>query len=295
MDNQNQLELSNNSNSDYTSTVVIIIIIVTLFVYLVWNNNEKFTQTSNKSNEIINNLKKYNNNLKKSIKYGNLLLDNDHTKQFEQQTYELITNQSDSNLSIHSENNYDIEDKITQNLKNENHTKNMDEFTKNNYALYAHQITCPNKCNLKEDGSCNHLDTTLMNNIAFKNNANKDCVMCTRGQHNLDNIHLSDSIASEDIQRIEKKKVTFNNMDKFTNFQNEVYQNSIGETPVDKMAEIRTCNTGTCGLKSFGKSINDVYNNLTNTISYNDRYNNNTSRPIGILENHSNTNFYEQL
>ena len=30
----------------------------------------------------------------------------------------------------------------------------------------------------------------------------------------------------------------------------------------DKIAEIRTCNTGTCGLNSYGKKVSDVYDNL---------------------------------
>ena len=313
--------LNNNSSDSYDYTTIIVIIIVIIIIYLIWNTNEKFTQSNNISNKIIEKLKNHNKNLKQSIKYGNSLLDNNVNKQYEQQSYELITNQSDSNLSIDSENNYNIEDNKLQNINSENsindtdmsynllnlNPENMDNFTKNNYALYAHQITCPNKCNLKANGSCNQTnypDITLIGNNTLKNNNNKECVSCTRKpiinkinrNYDIDNdSNLFESAMNEDADRIEKKKVTFNNMDKFTNFQNEVYQNSIGETPVDKMAEIRTCGTGTCGLKSYGKSIQNVYNNLTNTISYNDRHNHEILNPMGVLEDQSNTNIYEQL
>jgi hypothetical protein len=37
------------------------------------------------------------------------------------------------------------------------------------------------------------------------------------------------------------------------------------ETSVDKLAEIRTCTNGTCGLESFGRKVSDVYDNLLST------------------------------
>ena len=37
------------------------------------------------------------------------------------------------------------------------------------------------------------------------------------------------------------------------------------ETSVDKIAELRTSNTGTCGLNSYGKKVSDVYDNLLST------------------------------
>ena len=55
----------------------------------------------------------------------------------------------------------------------------------------------------------------------------------------------------------EKKRVSFNNCNKFANFADYIDQNGVLGTSVDKLAEVRTPDSATCGLKSYGKNISD--------------------------------------
>jgi hypothetical protein len=57
-----------------------------------------------------------------------------------------------------------------------------------------------------------------------------------------------------------------------------------GETQVDKLAEIRTCVSGTCGLSSYGQNIASVYNKLLETPAYTNRASCDPNAITGILE-----------
>jgi hypothetical protein len=306
---------------DHIGFIIILILVVIIIVMLLWNNKDHFSQLNNESNTM-------NQQLKQSIERNYpLLYDNNINKQYEQQKYASINNQSGLNnnqIGTNLINNNQIEPNLLtqpENITTNNvintpdkspnfldvKPEDLNEFAKNNYSLYAHQITCPNKCNLKVSNPCNknnYPDITLMNKNVLEDINNKSCVTCTKNpildrinrNYNIDSENeLSNAVINEDIQRVEQKKVSFNNLDKFTNFQNEVYQNSIGETPVDKMAAVRTSQSETCGLKAYGRKIQDVYNNLMGSISYDNRYDLETSKPVGILEDQSNTNIYEEL
>lgn len=76
--------------------------------------------------------------------------------------------------------------------------------------------------------------------------------------------NLSNELKSKDKELAKKKKVSFANVNNFANFNNYVNQNGVLETSVDKLAEIRTdvTNSATCGLKQYGQTISQVYDNL---------------------------------
>jgi hypothetical protein len=171
-------------------------------------------------------------------------------------------------------------------------SNDMDEFKRNYYGMYAHQIECPKnchmnklgmkKCDLQSDKDCNGVFTTNYNNpdvyalnyMALLNNNERPCVTCT------------EKPSIDDRKRLDQMKVTNANLSNTVNFEDNVYLNSIGETQVDKMAEIRTgCATGTCGLKDYGKSIKNVYDNLLNTPVYNNRKSCDPYQLTGINEN----------
>ncbi len=98
---------------------------------------------------------------------------------------------------------------------------------------------------------------------------------------------LPDDVKATDAKIAAQKNVTEANVSNFVDFENNVYQNSIGETPVDKMAEIRTCVSGTCGLRSYGKSIANVYDKLLDTPAYTNRGSCDPNFINGILEDAS--------
>jgi len=198
--------------------------------------------------------------------------------------------------------------------------EHMNDFKKKYYSMYSHQIKCPKKshmnvtgtkkCNLENDSECNQVftsefnnnDTNALNYYKLITNNKKDCVTCT--EKPLEN-HLSrfktgydfipESVIKTDSERIEKKKVTFGNVDSFVKFNDKHYQNSIGETPVDRMAEIKTCENGTCGLSSYGTSIHNVYDKLVSSSSSNYKKACNPDLITGVMENPSMTNEYEQV
>ena len=76
--------------------------------------------------------------------------------------------------------------------------------------------------------------------------------------------NLSEELKEKDAELKKKKKVTFANVNNFANFNNYISQNGVLETSVDKLAEIRSDNTNsaTCGLKQYGQTISQVYDNL---------------------------------
>ncbi len=101
--------------------------------------------------------------------------------------------------------------------------------------------------------------------------------------------NLPESTKKADSKRLDQKNYTNANVSNFVDFENNVYLNSIGETPVDKMAEIRTsqCASGTCGLQSYGKSIANVYDKLLDTPAYTNRASCDPNAITGLLEDAS--------
>ncbi len=101
--------------------------------------------------------------------------------------------------------------------------------------------------------------------------------------------NLPEETKEADAQRMDKKNISDANVSNYVDFENNVYLNSIGETPVDKMAEIRTseCKSGTCGLQSYGKSIANVYDKLLDTPAYTNRASCDPNAITGVLEDAS--------
>jgi len=75
---------------------------------------------------------------------------------------------------------------------------------------------------------------------------------------------LSRELMDKDKELVQKKKVSFSNVNNFANFNNYIAQNGVLETSVDKLAEIRSnaTNNATCELNKYGQSISEVYDNL---------------------------------
>jgi hypothetical protein len=156
-------------------------------------------------------------------------------------------------------------------------SNDLKQFKKDYYGMYSHQLECPKncymnkmgtkKCGLDSDKGCNGVFTTDYNNpdvfalsyMSLLNNDKKSCAACTQ------------NTSPEDKERLKQMKLTNANISNIVNFGNNVNLNSEGETQVDKMAEIRTCTTGTCNLQDYGKSIKDIYNNLVDTPAYTNR------------------------
>jgi hypothetical protein len=180
-----------------------------------------------------------------------------------------------------------------------------------------------------DDKACGGIFTTEYNNpdvfalgyLALDNNNKRPCVTCTLrpSGNNLNradiaenvtvfdntplkegfvNLGSSDSNAYDslpaetkaaDEKRMFQKNVSDANVSNYVDFENNVYLNSIGETPVDKMAEIRSgsCASGTCGLQSYGKSIANVYDKLLDTPAYTNRASCNPDSITGFLEDAS--------
>jgi hypothetical protein len=107
-----------------------------------------------------------------------------------------------------------------------------------------------------------------------------------------DNLPESTKVADE--KRMFQKNYTNANVSNFVDFENNVYQNSIGETQVDKLAEIRSgaCASGTCGLQSYGKSIANVYDKLLDTPAYTNRASCDPNAITGLLEDASSASGY---
>jgi hypothetical protein len=99
----------------------------------------------------------------------------------------------------------------------------------------------------------------------------------------------------KDMELANKKRVTFDNCNKFANFADYIDQNGVMETSVDKMAEIRTQDSATCGLKSYGKSIADVYDKLLNTPYLKYQKSCNLDNISGVFEDASPTSDFAEL
>jgi len=97
------------------------------------------------------------------------------------------------------------------------------------------------------------------------------------------------NVNEEEEVKINERRL--NNRNKFADFNNYIERNGVMETSVDKIAELRTCTTGTCGLNSYGKKVSDVYNNLLST-SYTEDKNKCVNGPVeGVNDSNSNDTY----
>lgn len=210
-------------------------------------------------------------------------------------------------------------------------TEKMDDYKKKFYSMYAHQIECPSKCGLNACGmgsrcgtKCPNIngtgpsipDTFALNYLALDNANKKPCVQCnfSKTTNNLNRewmekpqvqvvpeadvySGLSRKTQIADEQRLKQMFKTSANVSNYVNFENNVYQNSIGETPVDKINEMRACvdNMGTCGLKDYGDTIAHAYDKLLANPSYTSRGNCNPYQLSGILEDSAPTDKFEHI
>lgn len=210
-------------------------------------------------------------------------------------------------------------------------TEKMDDYKKKFYSMYAHQIECPSKCKLGACGmgsrcgvKCPTIngtgpaipDTFALNYLALDNANKKPCVQCnfSKTTNGLNREWMEKpqvQIVSEadvyaglgkktqiaDEQRLKQMFKTSANVSNYVNFENNVYQNSIGETPVDKINEMRACvdNMGTCGLKDYGDTIAHAYDKLLANPSYTSRGNCDPYQLSGILEDSAPTDKFEHI
>ena len=197
--------------------------------------------------------------------------------------------------------NYDVACNLSKNMTDTD-KQMISDYKNKYYKMYAHQIECNNNSKVgckkqcdETDLDSNNADFVSLNQLILEKNNNRSCSTCTQQPilsravgvqnildqvSNFDNVsasfmnsqvknqegfnNISDELKEKDIELSKKKKVSFANVNNFANFNNYVNQNGVLETSVDKLAEIRTGTTGsaTCGLKQFGQTIADVYDNL---------------------------------
>ncbi len=210
-------------------------------------------------------------------------------------------------------------------------TANMDSYKKKFYSMYAHQIECPSKCAMKANGmskgcgmgskcglgeGCSNInsdtsipDTFALNYLALDNANKKPCVTCNfkprtnplnrewmeRDYPSYDGLPEDVKIADE--ARMKKMGLIDANVSNYTNFKNNVYQDSIGESAPDRINEIRACQdaNGTCGLKDYGSSIATAYDKLTANPSYTSRNNCDPYQLTGVLEDSAYTDMYANV
>lgn len=221
-------------------------------------------------------------------------------------------------------------EKVACNLLGVN-SANMDAYKKKFYSMYAHQIECPAKCSMKENGmtkgcgmgskcglnrDCSNVntlnsipDTFALNHLALTNANKKDCVSCNfkptsnplnREWLEKDNFNydeLTNDVKTADEARLKKMNLIDANVSNYANFKNNVYQDSVGESAPDRINEIRTCQNayGTCSLKDYGTSIANAYDKLTANPAYTSRNNCNPYSLTGVLEDASQTSMYANV
>jgi hypothetical protein len=159
----------------------------------------------------------------------------------------------------------------------------VDDYKKKYFRMYRHQIECPkdcqlhklnlNRCNLSDNNGCegiftkdyNNPDVFTLSNLVLDRNNKRECVACTANDdRQTRNMMVPNSnVNEEDEVKINERRL--NNRNKFADFNDYIDRNGVLETSVDKIAELRTSTTGTCGLNSFGQKVSDVYNNLLST------------------------------
>lgn len=106
---------------------------------------------------------------------------------------------------------------------------------------------------------------------------------------------ISPELQKKDMELAMKKQVSFNNCNKFANFADYIEQNGVMGTSVDKLAEVRTQDSATCGLKSYGKNISDVYDKLVNTPYMDYKKSCNLDNVGGVFEDASPTSDFATL
>ena len=177
--------------------------------------------------------------------------------------------------------------------------KNMDEYKKKFYSMYAHQIECPSKCKLKADGmnkgcgmgskcslgsDCSNInsdtsipDTFALNYLALDNANKKSCVTCnfkpTKNPLNREWIErnyplyddLPEDIKIADEARLKKMNQIDANVSNYINFENNVYQDSnSGESAPDRINEIRINEIRTCQDAYGTCSLKDYGTSIAN-------------------------------
>ncbi len=104
---------------------------------------------------------------------------------------------------------------------------------------------------------------------------------------------LSPETKAADESRLFKQNVSNANVSNYVDFENNTMLNSTsGETQVDKLAEMRTCVSGTCGLTSYGKNIGSVFDKLLETPAYTNRASCDPNMITGVLENSAMASYY---
>jgi hypothetical protein len=201
----------------------------------------------------------------------------------------------------------------------------VSDYKKKYFNMYKHQIECPKecglnnkgynpmqgscqlgdmkRCNLSENNDCEGIFTSDYNNpdvfslgfLALDNNNKKSCVTCTSNDNRQTANMKSPSQVINEEDDVEVNKRRLDNRNKFADFNNYIEQNGVMETSVDKLAEIRTCTNGTCGLESFGRKVSDVYDNLLSTTYTTNKKNCNPGMISGVLEDASMTSYLEPL
>lgn len=358
------LDLS--SNSKKTEDTFWNIVLIGLIIYIIYviflkddkKNNNKNENFNSVKNEDVNRTKKIMhkidrvdelfNQLEKKNPYPNL----DDAPPYSdsnllvQNLYEMNLNQNQNTPDVRSldlmnkvgmENNSDMLDgeKISCNMLGIN-TSNMDQYKKNYYSMYAHQIECPSKCGLKANGmskgcgmgsqcglkmckKCSGLnnlntntsipDTFALNYLALDNANKKSCVTCNfkpkfedanklnREWMEQNYNDLPDDVKRADEERTQKKKLIDSNVSNYVNFENNTYQNSIGDTQVDKINELRACvnDNGTCKFSDYGNKISEVYDKLITNQAYSNRNNCDSYQLTGILEDSANTDSFQHF
>ena len=106
---------------------------------------------------------------------------------------------------------------------------------------------------------------------------------------------ISAELIKKDEMLAQKKKVSFDNCNKFANFADYIEQNGVMGTSVDKLAEIRTQDSATFVLKSYGKNISDVYDKLVNTPYMDYKKSCNLDNVGGIFEDASPTSEFASV
>jgi len=183
----------------------------------------------------------------------------------------------------------------------------VNSYKKKYFKMYRHQIECPkncqlsnlSRCNLADNNDCegiltkdyNNPDVLTLAHLALKNNNKRECVTCTSmDDRQTSNMNIINSnVNEEDEVKINERRL--NNRNKFADFNDYIDRNGVLETSVDKIAELRTSTTGTCGLSSFGKKVSDVYDNLLST-TYTEEKNQCVQGPVeGINDSNSNDSY----
>jgi len=185
----------------------------------------------------------------------------------------------------------------------------VDNYKNKYFRMYRHQIECPkecqlhklnlNRCNLSDNNDCegiftkdyNNPDVFTLSNLVLDKNNKRECVACTANDdRQTRNMMTQDSNVNEDDEvKINERRL--NNRNKFADFNDYIDRNGVLETSVDKIAELRTSTTGTCGLNSFGQKVSDVYNNLLST-TYTEDKNKCVQGPVvGINDSNSNDTY----